>query len=229
MPESISIDLYQYSELSDKAKEKAKEWYYEAFGDQSDELADYFENDLPNWGFPEVKVKEFSFSYSQSDDLGFKGPIDFDALLAAKDTNDLGGDDASYYTCSEYVNACAAIRAAMAFLADHSEEKNADRYAEINESPAFVLAHRGGGSYSQQVEFNIGAYCSAHDDDDFMDEAEKHNEAVYKALKELGIYLRRAFMKAAYKIIEFHSSNEAIAGCMEANEYTFLKDGTRFG
>jgi len=71
---SIDYDVYKYQELSEQAKEKAKEWYLEGkdaywFKDDCEEI---LHCEFPN---SELKV-EFSLSYCQGDGLNIYGSID---------------------------------------------------------------------------------------------------------------------------------------------------------
>ena len=71
---SIDYDVYKYQELSEQAKEKAKEWYLEGkdagwFSDDCEEIL--------RCEFPNSKLEvQFSLSYSQGDGLNIYGSID---------------------------------------------------------------------------------------------------------------------------------------------------------
>lgn len=74
--------LYTYEELSDDAKEKARE----TIGQQnlewldSGDLAYMFEQIIEEWGFPSDDI-QFSLGYSQGDGVAFYGSIDVDTYL----------------------------------------------------------------------------------------------------------------------------------------------------
>jgi hypothetical protein len=77
--------IFRYSELSGKAKDRARDWIIEGMWDfLGDELRDRFEEELDEAGFPGAKVK-FSLSSSQGDGVTFDVPhLDLRAWLKAQ-------------------------------------------------------------------------------------------------------------------------------------------------
>lgn len=86
--EVVKIEAYKFEELSDKAKEKARDWWREAnAGDPhlSDEIEESFKAALEERGLPGMKIY-FSLGYCQGDGMCFSGRVDLAAYL---ETNNL--------------------------------------------------------------------------------------------------------------------------------------------
>jgi hypothetical protein len=83
--DTVKINIYKFSELSDKAKEKAIELWYES--EEYPMLSDDIKEDLSQIDsyFEDTKL-EYSLSYSQGDGLSFSG--DFILSKWIKDNND---------------------------------------------------------------------------------------------------------------------------------------------
>lgn len=65
--------VYQYNELSEEAKEKAKEWYLK--GKDAEDFSMFYKDDLKSI-FPDSKLKlEFSLYYRQGDGLNIYGTV----------------------------------------------------------------------------------------------------------------------------------------------------------
>lgn len=75
---TVQVNIYQFSELSDKAKERARDWYREGMAGETfllEYVVDEFHDTLmPTLGFDLDKCKtSYEISYSQSDGASFTG------------------------------------------------------------------------------------------------------------------------------------------------------------
>lgn len=71
MPESVTIQVYKFSELAGKARERAKDWWIECSGHiTSDQIHQMFIERLFEAGYPTLSV-EFSLSWCQGDGMAF--------------------------------------------------------------------------------------------------------------------------------------------------------------
>lgn len=99
---SIDYDVYKYQELSEQAKEKAKEWYLEGkdAGWFADDCEEILRCEFPN---SELKV-EFSLSYCQDDGLNIYGSIDLLELWNKLDTSKYTDKEKKFmeYALKEY-------------------------------------------------------------------------------------------------------------------------------
>jgi hypothetical protein len=153
----ISITVYQYSELSDKAKERARNWYLRDFDGQ-------FEWDC---------IKEDAkIIYLRLDGTDEHGSMDGSFIQSARVTSE-------------------------AILKNHGEKCD-----------TYILAQ----NFEKEWE------ALPDTDDDGREELE--SEFLRALLEEYRVMYE--------KNMEYQSSEEAIAEIMEANEYTFLEDGTMF-
>lgn len=78
------ISIYNFNELSDNGKEKAREWYKD--GDsyfETEQVSEDFKYELSELGYPTEKVY-WSLSYCQGDGVAFYGRIDDVSKVAAR-------------------------------------------------------------------------------------------------------------------------------------------------
>lgn len=97
MPYNFEATYYTYDELSDKAKQKAREWGREALIDdefESDDLTECFIAILQNRGMDKPKV-HWRLSYCQGDGVAWEGTLDIVELCRPRPKNEaaeVGGD-----------------------------------------------------------------------------------------------------------------------------------------
>ena len=76
---TVEYNVYKYNELSDKAKEKVKEWYLEGRNEYI--FTEICEEDLHNlFGENELKV-QYSLGYCQGDGFNIYGKVSAKAIL----------------------------------------------------------------------------------------------------------------------------------------------------
>ena len=87
----VTCQGLKFSELSDKAKNKAREWYKYGFGADDDsivtDIRERFREMLIENGFDDMKFF-WSLSYCQGDGVAFEGPVDLNHYLAVRDKRD---------------------------------------------------------------------------------------------------------------------------------------------
>lgn len=159
---TINVNVYQYSELSDKAKENARDWYQR--GDTFDFEWDSMKEDAKNIG---LSLTEWEYCCSINGD--FIG----------------SGRECAEKIIKEHGKTCETYKTAKSFLV---ELKKADKEYEKT----------GPEAKKEEVEA----------------------EFLKSLLEDYRIMTDKQF--------EYTQSEEAIAETMEANEYTFLENGTRF-
>lgn len=207
MPITKTIELFQYGELTDKAKETARDWWLSC-RDESDfscviedfaEIAELMGITLDTNYVKLMSGKtrsdpavSYSVGYCQSDFAAFDGHYRYVPGAAAK------------------VKAYAPQDSALHGIADALQAVQARNFYKLQAS---VKYHH---YYGQQVEVT-------HADDEYRSIKPEDFTDVKEAMRDLSQWLYRQLQQQD----EYLSSEEAIADAMEANEYTFRDDGKR--
>lgn len=210
MPKNRTIKIYQFDELSESAKERAREWYRQGNCDDSfwsectiddaKEIGKYMGMDIDNI--------YFSGFWSQGDGACFEGTWRASDVQADK--------------LKEYAPQDKELHRIVDGFAEMAKEYP-DGY--------FRVTHTGRYSHSHSTSFDI-TLPSADEDELEYDSPE------YKALQvKLGededtlIELARDFMDWIYRTLEkdwdYQNSDEQVDEAIRLNEYEFLEDGTR--
>lgn len=208
MPRTVTKEIYQFDELTDKAKESARSWFREGIG--SEELTDYDDwrimADILGIEFKEKRVKlygggtrndpdiSWSLGYTQGDGASFDAYYKF-AKQAPKRIRDNAPTDAKLLAIAEGL---AAI-----------QKRNG--YALRAQTHAHNVA-----SYSMEV--NV--------DDNRKPDEGPSAEAAEEITKQL-----RAFADWIYDQIraqnDYLTSDESVDESIRANGYEFDADGSR--
>ncbi|PLL10031.1 antitoxin of toxin-antitoxin stability system [Tabrizicola sp. TH137] len=214
MPELICTTVYQFSELSDAAKEKARSWYRELgpHDDWWDGVYEDFERVCDILG---IRLKTtpvrlmgggtrakaciwFSGFCSQGDGASFEGYLSH-AKGAAARIRDYAPTDATLHGI-------------------------ADRLRAIQRRNFYQLAaevsHRGRHYHEYTMSIDV-----TRDSPNWQPPTEEAVEIVTEALRDLARWLYRQ-LEAEY---EHLTSDEAIEEGIIVNEYTFTEAGRRFG
>ena len=210
MPKQRTTLVYQFDELDEKAKERAREWYRqgnyddtfwsECVIDDAKEIGTHMGMDIDNI--------YFSGFYSQGNGACFEGTWR---------ASDVEADKLKEYAPQ-----------------DKELHRIGDGLAELaKEYPEgyFRVKHRGRYSHSGCTSFDVELPCE-------QKEELEYGSPEYKALQvKLGededtlIELARDFMDWIYRILEkeweYLNADEQVDESIRANEYEFLKDGTR--
>lgn len=237
MPHDITIKAYKFSELSDKAKETARDWYRSIDNDQSDNLEEMFLNDLSDWiGLCKHDGRcnngkrgtglavYFSLGHCQGDGVAFSGPIDFAYLLqtqAALEAQIVGlrakGDD--YADKAVKVLLDADTRRLIARLIDEGIDFSGK------------VVHEGRYSHwnSMSVELSVDGYGDAENDaDDARRKAiDADVDAVESAIAEWAKDVSRFLERMGYDDIDYRHSPAYVDEQIKENGYLFTEYGKR--
>ena len=214
MPEVREYTIFKYSELSDAAKEKARDWYREgAFSESHDwefvyEMAvtagkmlgiDIDTRQVKNMGggFNSEPTIYFSGFWSQGDGACFEGDYAYSKGAAKKIADEFG-------TESEWAKECIRIAKAL-------QEEQRRSFYRITAR----MRHTGHYSHSGCMSVNV----------------ENEDRDVSPELDETITRLMRDFADAIYAALEsehdHQTSDEYVIESIEANEYTFDENGNR--
>jgi len=99
MPKTITITVYSFDELSDKAKARAIEEVRKLgfCSVESGEIEDVFKGKLEDYGYPTEDIR-FRLSYSQGDGMAFYGDFDPKPVLERLGLNDDGVSGSNCWT-----------------------------------------------------------------------------------------------------------------------------------
>jgi hypothetical protein len=210
MPRDIVTTVYTYDELSDKAKERARDW---SRNDASDDpywgahILDDAKDRLKELGWHRVDIYYSGFS-SQGDGALFVGEWSADTLaplaliLNAPRTNlttgeDIPGNEPWHAALSAYESAKRA-----GVVSGESSRRN-HRYSHEN-------------CVGVEITF---------DTDDCVMNAEQ--QAVFKSFVEASRELMRHIYRTLMAEYDYQNSDEQVAESIIANEYEFTIDGKR--
>lgn len=210
MPTEKTITLYTYEELSEKGKERARQWWLECrdTSDYDSVIEDFAEivklmgfdlttHTVRTYGGTERQEPNiwWSLGYVQSDYAGFESRYRFNkgGLAALK----------SYAPKDETLHA----------IAESLQEMQKRNFWQI--SAVIRFSDRRGYEIAEVLKDGCYMYGS---------DAETDAEAVIlEACKDLSRWLYSKLREQD----EYLSSEESVADAMEANGYTFREDGTR--
>lgn len=193
-----TITLYQFSELSDEAKEKAIETLRDInvdYPDWDDFMIDYWQDRLNKIGFENAKIRYSGFC-SQGDGASFAADVNIEKLLSAM-----------VYCATKYEN--ARIFELVSLL----RYKNA-----IN-----IHLSRGSSNYSHERTISVNVDIDyPYERGSFWP---KIVEQFENALDDFRIDLCSAIYKSLENEYNYLTSEEAIIETIEANKYDFLENG----
>lgn len=209
MPKTIGAEVFEYAELDESAKAKARDWYREggleyAWYDFEDayEIAERLGLDIkPATKHDRHNGVLFSGFWSQGDGACFVGRYNgtVDALAQVKDWAPQDEELHRIANCLDEAQASV----------QHALKAN--------------ITHRGlyYHEYTMGFDFSDDSEADAVPDE-LMQAAEEH---ITEAL--------RSFARWIYRQLEdeynYLNSDEAVAETIEANKYTFDSEGRRFG
>lgn len=210
MPKLRTTLVYQFDELDEKAKERAREWYRQGNCDDSfwSECQIEDAKEIGAWMGIDIDNIYFSGFWSQGDGACFEGTWRASDVKADK--------------LKEYAPQDKELHRIIDGLAELAKEYP-DGY--------FSVKHRGHYSHSGCTSFDVELPCE-------REEELEYDSPEYKALQvKLGededtlIELARDYMNWIYKTLEkewdYQNADEQVDESIRANEYEFLKDGTR--
>ncbi len=198
MPEQLTKTAYQYAELDDSAKAKARDWYRE--GGYDYEWWDYVYEDVTRLlslaGFRDLKIYFSGFS-SQGDGACFECRYSYAKGAVAKIKAETGNSEDKL---TAIVQRLQDLQRKHFYRLTGSSKHSGHYYHEFCTS---IDCEDGNRAYGD---------CSAETEKEFSDILRDLMRYVYRRLESEFDYL---------------NSDESVAETIEANEYDFEKDGRR--
>lgn len=196
----IETAVYTLDELSDKAKEKARDWYREGNCDDSfwyEYIIDDCKTLLGKIGF-------------QVDDIRFSG-------FACQ------GDGASFLGSYRY--ACGGLKALIAYAPNETKLHGIAKELNVLQRKYFyqLSASITGKRYDSYVHEYSTSVEVEHDK--CLDVSDKTREAI----KEIVVNINRWIYRQLENEWDYQNSDEAVDDNIIGNEYTFTETGKRFG
>ena len=202
-------NVYDYAELSEEAKEKAKEWWLD--GQEPEIFTENCEENLA-YLFPNSDLRvEYRLAYCQGDGLNIYGeldPLDVIDLLREKKCGDTFSEENKSFT--------------------EKNEKTIKAYVKMFNFKISLPMNRSGYTHciADRTDFA----------DEWIEELEFNNfrSINLEAIKKFECIVASVFRKLAAQYEEdgyeyfYEISNEDMEEICEANEYRFLKNGTYF-
>jgi hypothetical protein len=211
MPISKTILLYKYDELSDKAKEKARDWYkslpdYDWYTWTIDSLVEL----LDKIGFTNADIR-FSGFWSQGDGASFTSGIDLDKLIPFV-LGEVSTDDMNWLDI-EVPNFNANFLGWLRM------------FESIKDEVGFsVTRHHRWGNYVHwgtcSVEYEISDYADRESFQGYLSELEADIEL-------LRVQACHAIYRTLQQEYEYLNSDQQVEENIEANDYTFDQEGNR--
>lgn len=215
---TIELTLFQYSELSESAKEKARDWFTEDGGN-----VDYIYSDA------ECTVKAFFKHFPGAS--GRESWLDINTGSIDDNILELSGHRLATYLWNNF----ETVLFKRKYL-KHGELTDTKKpFHRMRESKEITNRCPNKGKFINSYYSNIQKESSCvltgvcYDDDllqpiyDFLNAPD--NSVTFEDLLSNCFY---SLKESIENEIEYRNSEEAIAEDIEANDYTFLEDGTRF-
>lgn len=200
-----TINLFTFNELSDSAKEKARNWWREGSNDDtfwSECVIDEAKEEGRNMGLDIDKVYFRGF-WSQGDGACFEGTWHACDVKAGETAKDWGDSPATK----------EVRRIAAEF------EETAKNFPNAS----FSVKHRGHYSHEFCTDFNVSL---GEDEDNGSISQEEWSRAESDLIETARDYMRWIY-KQLEKEYEYQNSDEVIDELLESNGYTFREDGER--
>ena len=224
--------VYQYDELSDKAKEKARDWYREGNCEDSYWSESVIDDAATVAGFLGLDINQEAYK-TIGGETRHKPAVYFSGFWSQ-------GDGA----CVEGTWRASDVKVDK--LKEHApqdkehapQDKELHRIVEglaeiAREYPDgyFKVTHRGHYSHSGCTAFDIELPCEAFDEAEYDSPEHKRLDKKISQDQDTLIKLARDFMDWIYKQLEkewdYQNSDAQVEESIRCNEYEFLKDGTR--
>lgn len=197
MPREHKIKLYKYSELSEKAKEKAvRDWVENGHawnsGHDSRALTDQFKEILQEKGFEKGVEVCWSLSSCQGDGVAFSGSLDVPKYIKASDL------------MKKFGRLIGKVEARV---------YNRGRECHWNSMSVEIFEDDSGSGSIGPKDWHPGSLSK-----DLIVEFEEY---LTQDVKDIS----RELEKIGYAEIEYRESEESVADTFEANYYEFTEDG----
>lgn len=205
---TVEYKVYKYGELSDKAKEKVKEWYLE--GRNAYIFTEDCEEDLHNlFGENDLNV-QYSLGYCQGDGFNIYGKISAHSILNCLENHN-GGTQ-----LEEFEDVLTAKEKATIL---HYAEECGDIELPINHRYCYCIA--GHTDIADDWEYQLENYSGYKNIN--KEVLEKFESVVHGIFEKLC----KSYEEQGYDYF-YEISEEDLEEMCEANGYEFLEDGTVF-
>lgn len=197
----IETPVYEFDELNDKAKEKAREWFKQGM-ENEDHWKEYvYEDATTIASLMGIEIKNIYFSgfWSQGDGACFEGSFNASDIKAGKVKEHAPLDEELNKIANEF-----------------------ERLASNHPRLSFTTTHRGRYYHENSVDFEFNDVDNMDNDIDVAYELQDE-------LKEVAKDLMRWIYKQLEKAYDYENSNENVDENIRINEYTFTGEGKRFG
>jgi hypothetical protein len=224
MPTNIVITAYRFEELSDKAKETARQWWRDGL-DYNEDIECSLQPTLEEAGFVDVQLY-YSLGCCQGDGVAFAGAVSPTEFLACQEAlwrESL--DDASAWR-QRYLRAVRFSADALGWLKDLLADdvtlaisiKHSGRYCHWNSMTVAVEI----ADYGPVNEGDLEALTAAKEH-----AVNKKVDNLRRALDEYVKVLSRRLESEGYAAIEDALSDERVDATITANDYLFTVQGHR--
>lgn len=221
---TIKLNLFEFHELSDPAKEKAREWWRRASGDDNHWSecvieASAAQGKCLGFDFNTRDIKLYGGGTRQEPCIwwrGFHSQGDGACFEGAWRASDVKADKvADGWGESKETTEIKAIAKAFA------------RVAEQYPDARFSVKHSGRYYHERSVDYDFGMFPDIDADLNWSEEKEEQYKEDIEQLQSLS----RDFMRWIYRRLEtayeYEQSDECVDENIKANEYTFTEDGKR--
>lgn len=200
MPVTKEVKVYQFDELSDDAKEKAREWYRDGGFDYEwwDSVEYDFKEICKLIGITDVKIYFSGFS-SQGDGACFEGRYSYEKGNVKK--------------LMEYAPLDTELHRIVKELQAVQRKTFYQLTATVKHS----------GHYYHENCTDIRVYNADFGCNDY-DATKEQEDAIKELLRDLMRWLYRTLEKE----YDYLNSNEQVDDTIRANEYEFTEDGKRY-
>lgn len=205
---TVEYKIYKYNELSEKAKEKVKQWYLE--GREPFVFTEMCEEDLYNlFGKNDLHV-QYSLGYCQGDGFNIYGKINAENIFKCLENHNGGSQlekfenvltDKEKKTILNYADECGDI-----------ELPSNNRYC-------YCIAEHI--DIADNWEYHLECYSG------YANINKKVLDKFEKLVHEIFTELCNSYEKQGYEYF-YEISEEDLDEMCEANGYEFLEDGTTF-
>ena len=210
--------VFKFEELSEEAKEVAREWYKSCMDNdfyyESEQIKEDFKYELEKLGYPTNEI-EFSLNHSQGDGVAFYGHIDDDDMEAIVKRSNI--DKKLFDKIKDE---------GFTIFGDIERNQFGWHYSHWNTMKVEIE--------SDDIDLMVEDIFELDREDDEKEYYNKVDE-IEDMLNELETFVSDEIKEASknleslgYKMIEDFYSNERIDEIIIINEYEFTEDGSRW-
>lgn len=208
MPITVSLTLYHYHELEPAAKQKAKDWWIGCWDDSdNDQVTELFRQELEEAGYPTDDIN-WSLSYCQGDGMAFY-------------TNSKDGGNLRRVWLRRISRGWSREDRRTLYRLLQAYDFTDCVWMKITRTS---YGHRYSHYNTMVVDIEHEGFAGTPDDWDLLTSfKDKLTEDIQADVRSMS----QSLALKGYKEIEHMQSEESVASAMEANNYTFTKDGKR--